>query len=134
MTCSIRIFEKLRFIPKSRLNVFLKVKLPNMTNWHILSGLKFDVLVAYRRLSVRPQNAMCVSRYSASGHLQNLIESFLQMTAQIPVVFEIRRFLRFFKKNAENMDELFFFKISNSQSCNWQLSEYLKDGESCLQM
>ena len=35
MIRSIRIFEKLHFTPKSRLNVFLKVKLPNMTEAHV---------------------------------------------------------------------------------------------------
>ena len=34
MKCSIRIFEKSHVTPKSRLNVFLKVKLSNMTDWH----------------------------------------------------------------------------------------------------
>ena len=34
----------------------LKVKLPNMTDWHILPGLKTDVLIASRRLPVSPQN------------------------------------------------------------------------------
>ena len=33
MTGSIRIFEKLNFIPKLRYFVFLKVKLPDMTDW-----------------------------------------------------------------------------------------------------
>ena len=70
MTCSIRIFEKLHLTPKSRLNIFLKVKLPNMTEWQILPGLKMDVLIACRRLSVSPQNNECVSRNSASGHLR----------------------------------------------------------------
>ena len=39
MTGSIRNFEeKKNFSPKSRLNVQLKVKLPNLTDWHILPG------------------------------------------------------------------------------------------------
>ena len=72
MTGSIRLFslQKLLFSPKSKPNVQLKVKLSNMTDWHILTGLKIDVLIASRRLSMSPQNAECVSRYSASGHLQ----------------------------------------------------------------
>ena len=41
-----------------------------MTEWHILPGLKIDVLIACRRLSVSPQNVECVLRYSASGQLQ----------------------------------------------------------------
>ena len=60
MKDSIRSFEKILFSPKSRLNVQLKVKLPNMTDWHILLGLKIDVLIACRRLSVSPQNVECV--------------------------------------------------------------------------
>ena len=48
----------------------LKVKLPNMTDLLILPGLNIDVLIACRRLSVSPQNVECVSRFSASGHLQ----------------------------------------------------------------
>ena len=70
MTGSNRIFEKLIFSPKLRLNVQLKVKLPNLTDWHKLPGLKIDVLSACRCLSVRPPNVECVSRYSASGNLQ----------------------------------------------------------------
>ena len=34
MTGSIRIFEKSNFTPKLSVLVFLKVKLPNMTDWH----------------------------------------------------------------------------------------------------
>ena len=34
MTSSIRIFEKSNFTPKLSFLVFLKVKLPNMTDWH----------------------------------------------------------------------------------------------------
>ena len=34
MTGSIRIFEKLNFTPKLSALAFLKVKLPNMTDWH----------------------------------------------------------------------------------------------------
>ena len=36
MTGSIRIFEKLNFTPKLSALAFLKVKLPNMTDWHIM--------------------------------------------------------------------------------------------------
>ena len=35
MTGPIRIFEKLNFTPKLSVLVSLKVKLPNMTDWHI---------------------------------------------------------------------------------------------------
>ena len=58
MTGSIRIFEKLNFTPK--LSVFfasLKVKLPNMTDWHILPGLEIDVLIACCRLPVSPRKS-----------------------------------------------------------------------------
>ena len=82
MECSNRIFEKLHFTPKIRLNVFLKVKLPNLTDWHILPGLKIDVLIACRRLSVRAQNVECVSRYSASGHLQKFAADITLSTPQ----------------------------------------------------
>ena len=54
MTGSIRIFEKSDFTPKLSVLVFLKVKLPNMTDWHILPGLKIDVLIACCRLPVSP--------------------------------------------------------------------------------
>ena len=56
MTGSIRNFEKLNFTPK--LSVFfasLKVKLPNMTDWHILPGLEIDVLIACCLLPVSPR-------------------------------------------------------------------------------
>ena len=56
--------------------------LPNMTDWHILPGLKIDVLIACRRLSVSPQNVECVSRYSASGHLQNFAAVLFLYTPQ----------------------------------------------------
>ena len=55
---------------------FLKVKLLNMTDWHILPGLKIDVLVAFFRLSVNPQKPECYSKYSASGHLQKFAADF----------------------------------------------------------
>ena len=48
----------------------LKVKLLDMTDWHILPGLKIDVLIACCRLSVNPPKLECYSRYSARGHLQ----------------------------------------------------------------
>ena len=51
----IRIFEKSNFTPKLSVLVFLKVKLPNMTDWHILPGLKIDVLIACCRLPVSPK-------------------------------------------------------------------------------
>ena len=50
ITGSIRIFEKKNSIPKPPIFVFLKVKLPDMTDWHILPGLKIDVLIACCRL------------------------------------------------------------------------------------
>ena len=59
-TGSIRVFQKLLLSPKSRLNVQFTVKLPNMTDWHLLPGLKIDVLIACRRLSLSPQNVECV--------------------------------------------------------------------------
>ena len=75
MTDSIRIFEKLNFIPKPRISyssnfIFLKVKLPDKTDWHILPGLKIDFLIACCCLQVNPQKTEFGSRYSASGHLQ----------------------------------------------------------------
>ena len=46
MTGSIRIFEKLNFTPKLSALAFLKVKLPNMTDWHMsFSNLDFVVVV-----------------------------------------------------------------------------------------
>ena len=65
-------FWKITFHPKITLFVFL----PNMTNWHILPGLKIDVLIACCRLPVSPQNAECCSRYSSSSHLQKLAADF----------------------------------------------------------
>ena len=55
MTGSIRIFEKSNFTPKLSVLVFLKVKPSNMTDWHILPGLKIDVLIACCRLPVSPR-------------------------------------------------------------------------------
>ena len=68
MTCLFRNFEKLDITPNSRVKRFLKVKLSNMTDWHILPGHNIDVLIACRRLSVSSQKVECVSRYSASGN------------------------------------------------------------------
>ena len=82
MTGSIRIFEKLNFTPKSRIFVSLKFKLPDMTDWHILPGLKTDVLIACRHLPVNPQNVECYSRYSASGHLQKFAADLSLSTPQ----------------------------------------------------
>ena len=76
MTGSIRIFGKLHLNPKITLFVFLKVKLPNMTDWHILPGFKIDILIACCRLPVSLQNAECCSRYSASGNLQKFAADF----------------------------------------------------------
>ena len=42
MTGSIRIFEKFNFTPKSSTLAFLKVKLPNMTDWHNCSNPVFN--------------------------------------------------------------------------------------------
>ena len=63
-------FEKFRLTPKSRLNAFLKFKLPNMTDWHILLGLKIDVLIACRRLSVSPRVLSASQDTVPQGHLQ----------------------------------------------------------------
>ena len=82
MTGSIRFFQKLLFSTKSRLNVQLKVKLLNMTEWHILPELKNDVLIACLRLSVSHQNVECVSRYNDSGHLQKFLADLTLSTTQ----------------------------------------------------
>ena len=82
MTGSIRIFEKQNFTPKSRIFVSLKVKLLNMTDWHILPGLKIDVLIACCRRSVNPPKPECFSRYSASGHLQKFAADLSLSTPQ----------------------------------------------------
>ena len=63
------IFEKLHFTANSRPNIFLKVKLPNMTDWHILPGFKIDV--------------ECSSRDSASGDLQKFAAVLILSTPQI---------------------------------------------------
>ena len=55
MTGSIRNFEKLNFTPKLSAFASLKVKLPNMTDWHILPGLEIDVLIACCLLPVSPR-------------------------------------------------------------------------------
>ena len=44
------------------------------------------------------------------------------MTVQILIVFEIRRFLGFFQKIFRKL-VLIFFKVWNSQPCSWVLSE-----------
>ena len=59
-------------------STLLKVKLTNLTDWHILPGLK----IACCRLSVNPQNFECCSRYSASGHLQNFAADLSLSTPQ----------------------------------------------------
>ena len=82
MTGSIRIVEKQNFTPKSRIFVSLKVKLLDMTDWHILPGLKIDALIACCRLSVNPQKPECYSRYSASGHLQKFAADLSLSTPQ----------------------------------------------------
>ena len=53
-----------------------------MTDWHILPGLKIDVLIACCRLSVNPQKPECYSRYSASGHLQKFAADLILSTTQ----------------------------------------------------
>ena len=60
----------------------LKVKLPNMTDWHILPGLKIDVIIACRRLPVSPQNVEYYLRYSATGHLQKFAADLTLSTPQ----------------------------------------------------
>ena len=89
MTGSIRIFETRNFISKPRIFAFLKVKLPVMTDWHILPGLKIDVLIACCRLSVNPQKPECYSRYSASGHLQKFAADLSLSTPQNSQPFKI---------------------------------------------
>ena len=53
-----------------------------MTDWHILSGLKINVLIARCRLSVNPQKPECYSGYSASGHLQKFAADLSLSTPQ----------------------------------------------------
>ena len=53
-----------------------------MTDWHILPGLKIDVLIACCRLPVNPQNSECTSRYSASGHLHKFAADLSLSTPQ----------------------------------------------------
>ena len=53
-----------------------------MTDWHILPGLKIDVLIACCRLPVSPQNTECCSRYSASGHSQKFATDLTLSTTQ----------------------------------------------------
>ena len=43
MTGSIRIFEKLNFTPKLSALAFLKVKFPNMTDWHIVDDFDYKI-------------------------------------------------------------------------------------------
>ena len=56
MTGSIQIFEKSNFTPKLSVLVFLKVKLPNMTDWHILEKLKFPEYSDLHDSSYRSNN------------------------------------------------------------------------------
>ena len=81
MTGSIQICEKLHFNPKSRLNV-VQGQTSKKTDWHIVLGLKIDILIACRRLSVSPQDVECVSRNSASGHLQKFAADLSLSTPQ----------------------------------------------------
>ena len=67
MIAPFEIFKNYFFPQKSKLNVQLKFKLPNMTDWHILPRLNINVLIACRLQSVRPQNVECIS---ASDNLQ----------------------------------------------------------------
>ena len=69
MTGSIRIFEKLNFTPKLSALAILKVKLPNMTDWHILPGLKIDVLIACCRLPVSPRKPSVAQGQGTLGFL-----------------------------------------------------------------
>ena len=82
-------FLKIKFPPKITYFVFLKVKLPNMTDWHILPGLEIDVLIACCRLPVSPQNTECCSRYSASGHLQQFAADLSLSTSQNSPLYKI---------------------------------------------
>ena len=75
-------FWKIAFHPKIKTKRFVKVKLPNMTDWHILRGLKIDVLIACRRLSLSPQKVECVSGYRASGHLHKFAADLTLSTPQ----------------------------------------------------
>ena len=67
----------------------LKVKLPNMTDWHILPGLEIDVLIARCLLPVSPRKTECCSRYSASGHLQKFAADLSLSTPQNSQPFKI---------------------------------------------
>ena len=54
------------------------------------------------------------------------------MTARI-LVFEIWRFLRFFKKFSENLTSFFVFNFWNSQPCSWGAIRVIPRGcEPCL--
>ena len=53
-----------------------------MTDWHILPGLKIDVLIVCCRLPVSPRKTECCSRYSASGHLQKFAADLSLSTPQ----------------------------------------------------
>ena len=55
---------------------------PMVHSWHILPGLKIDVLIACCRLPVSSQNTECCSRYSASGHLQKFAADLSLSTPQ----------------------------------------------------
>ena len=60
-----------------------------MTDWHILPGLKIDVLIACCRLPVSPQNTECCPRYSASGHLQKFAADSSLSTSQNSPLYKI---------------------------------------------
>ena len=53
MTGSIRIFEKSNFTPKLSALAFLKVKLPNMTDWH--TPVKFTLKMVRYNFAERNQ-------------------------------------------------------------------------------
>ena len=61
MTGSIRIFEKSNFTPKLSVLVFLKVKLPNMTNWHkkLLTNSPWNERQAVWSLLIGPEEVSC---------------------------------------------------------------------------
>ena len=66
MTGSVRIFEKLNFTPKLSALAFLKVKLPNMTDWHIfsVSARKLSITGSIRnfeKINFTPKSSVLVS-------------------------------------------------------------------------
>ena len=82
MTGPIRIFEKSNFNPKLSALVSFKVKLPNMTDWHILPGLKIGCPHCVLSSASESQKTECCSRYSASGYLQKFAADLSLSTSQ----------------------------------------------------